>query len=315
MDELPDEEKPGIPAWVVTFADLMSLLMCFFVLLLSFSEIDAQKFKQIAGELSRAFGVQRDVPTLEIPMGTSPIFDKFSPAQPEPTVVNEVKQTTTAEQPELQTLKSPTDQAIEAAMQQELDESTAEIMAVLDAAVSDGRINVAQDQRRIVIRVEEKGSFPSGSADLTWEFEGLLLEMSDVLADIPGELTVEGHTDDVPIRTSRFYSNWDLSAARAAAVANALLATEDVDPTRLAVKGLADTEPRVPNASAENRAKNRRVEIIIDLSGPLQEQEIELRQLVESQSLSGDGQIGIQSEPAPREVSRDRLPPSTEITW
>lgn len=107
MDELPEEEKPGIPAWVVTFADLMSLLMCFFVLLLSFSEIDAQKFKQIAGELSKAFGVQRDVPALEIPKGTSPIFDKFSPAPPEPTVVNEVKQTTTEEAPELQTLKSP----------------------------------------------------------------------------------------------------------------------------------------------------------------------------------------------------------------
>ena len=80
MDDLPEEEKPGIPAWVVTFADLMSLLMCFFVLLLSFSEIDAQKFKQIAGELSKAFGVQREVPALEIPQGTSPIFDKFSPA-------------------------------------------------------------------------------------------------------------------------------------------------------------------------------------------------------------------------------------------
>ena len=85
MDDLPEEEKPGIPAWVVTFADLMSLLMCFFVLLLSFSEIDAQKFKQIAGELSKAFGVQREVPALEIPQGTSPIFDKFSPAPPEPT--------------------------------------------------------------------------------------------------------------------------------------------------------------------------------------------------------------------------------------
>lgn len=67
MDELPEEEKPGIPAWVVTFADLMSLLMCFFVLLLSFSEIDAMKFKQIAGELSKAFGVQREVPTLTFP--------------------------------------------------------------------------------------------------------------------------------------------------------------------------------------------------------------------------------------------------------
>ena len=101
----------------------MSLLMCFFVLLLSFSEIDAQKFKQIAGELSKAFGVQRDVPALEIPKGTSPIFDKFSPAPPEPTVVNEVNQTTTEDAPELQTLKSPTDMALKAAMEEQRQET------------------------------------------------------------------------------------------------------------------------------------------------------------------------------------------------
>ena len=77
--EEQEDDSPGIPAWVMTFADLMSLLMCFFVLLLSFSEIDAQKFKQIAGELSKAFGVQRDIAALDIPMGTSPIFDNFSP--------------------------------------------------------------------------------------------------------------------------------------------------------------------------------------------------------------------------------------------
>lgn len=299
MDELPEEEKPGIPAWVVTFADLMSLLMCFFVLLLSFSEIDAQKFKQIAGELSKAFGVQREVPALEIPEGTSPVFDKFSPAPPEPTVVNEVKQITTDQQPELQTFKSPTERAVELAKQETMDQSSEEIMAVLDDAIRDGRIAVTQGKHRIVIRVEEKGSFPSGSAELTWEFEGLLLEMARVLANIPGKLTVEGHTDDVPIRTSRFYSNWDLSAARSAAVANVLLATGDVTATRLAVKGLADTEPRVANTSAENRAKNRRVEIIVDLSVPLQEQEIELKKLIESESLNQETVIGIESDDAP----------------
>ena len=316
MDELPEEEKPGIPAWVVTFADLMSLLMCFFVLLLSFSEIDAMKFKQIAGELSKAFGVQREVPTLEIPMGTSPIFDKFSPAPPEPTVVNEVKQTTTDQKPELQTLKSPTEQAIEAATQDQLDQSTQDITKVLEEAIEDGRINVAQDedQRRMVIRIEEKGSFPSGSADLTWDFETLLLDMADVLAEIPGRLTVEGHTDDVPIRTSRFYSNWDLSAARAAAVANALLAVEEVEPTRLAVKGLADTNPRVSNDTADNRAKNRRVEIIVDLSGPLQEQEVELRELVESGALDQEAVIDFESAPTPEILLEDDNA-SNDITW
>ncbi len=305
MDELPEEEKPGIPAWVVTFADLMSLLMCFFVLLLSFSEIDAQKFKQIAGELSKAFGVQREVAALEIPQGTSPIFDKFSPAPPEPTVVNQVKQTTADEQPGLQTLKSPTDVAVKAAIDDQMRETMDQILQVLEPAIADGRINVSQDQRRIVIRVEEKGSFPSGSAQLTYEFEGLLLEMAEVLATIPGNLTIEGHTDNVPIRTERFYSNWDLSAARAAAVANVLLARDYVQPTRLAVTGLADTEPRVSNTSPENRAKNRRVEIIIDLSEPMQEQEIRLRELIESESADQKAIIGIESA----------SPSSGEISW
>lgn len=280
MDELPEEEKPGIPAWVVTFADLMSLLMCFFVLLLSFSEIDAQKFKQIAGELSKAFGVQREVPALEIPKGTSPIFDKFSPAPPEPTVVNQVKQTTTEERPELETLRSPTDQAIEAALEETRQQQMDKILSVLEQAVSEGKVDIAQDRHRIIIRIEEKGSFPSGSAELTWEFEGLLLDMAEVLADIPGKLTVEGHTDNVPIRTDRFASNWNLSAARAAAVANVLLAAGDIDPQRLSVKGLADTRPRVPNDNPANRAKNRRVEIIIDRSGPMEEEVLRLRELL-----------------------------------
>jgi len=306
MDELPEEEKRAIPAWVVTFADLMSLLMCFFVLLLSFSEIDAQKFKQIAGELSKAFGVQREIPALEIPMGTSPIFDKFSPAPPEPTVVNEIRQTTTDQQPQLQTLNDPTEQAVQDAIQEQMDANLTEILEVLEPAIMEGRINVSEDQRRIVIRVEEKGSFPSGSAQLTWEFEGLLLDMAEVLADMPGDLAVEGHTDNIPIRTERFFSNWDLSAARAAAVANVLLARHQVSPERLRVTGLADTRPRVANTTADNRAKNRRVEIIIDLSGPLEEQEIRLRELIKAEQQSQEAIIDLRSE---------QTSPSGDLVW
>ncbi len=173
MDELPEEEKPGVPAWVVTFADLMSLLMCFFVLLLSFSEIDAAKFKQIAGELAKAFGVQREVPALEIPMGTSPVFDTFSPAPPEPTVVNEVRQTTSEQAPELETLRSPIDQRIEQQLTEDMAKITAKVAKVLAEAIGDGRVQLEQEARRIVIRIEERGSFPSGSAEITWEFEVL----------------------------------------------------------------------------------------------------------------------------------------------
>lgn len=289
MDDLPEEEKPGIPAWVVTFADLMSLLMCFFVLLLSFSEIDAQKFKQIAGELSKAFGVQREVPALEIPQGTSPIFDRFSPAPPEPTVLEEVRQTTTTEDPELETLKSPEETAVTEAVQEQMDNRVNDILAVLEPAVVDGRINVSQEQARIIIRIEEKGSFPSGSADITYDFEGLLLEMAPVLADMPGDITIEGHTDDLPIRTSQFASNWNLSAARAAAVANVLLARNQLEADRLRVAGMADTQPRIANSSAASRAKNRRVEIILDLSEDVQEEVIRLRELL-GESASDDGE-------------------------
>ncbi|MDX1459075.1 MAG: flagellar motor protein MotB [Marinobacter sp.] len=282
MDELPEEEKPGIPAWVVTFADLMSLLMCFFVLLLSFSEIDAAKFKQIAGELAKAFGVQREVPALEVPKGTSPVFDSFSPGPPQPTVLDEVKQTTSEQAPELETLRSPIDQQIEHQISERMDETTAKVAKVLEEAIRDGRVQMLQEGRRIVIRIEERGSFPSGSAEVTWEFEDLLLDMAEVFAEIPGRLTIEGHTDNVPIRSDRFQSNWDLSAVRASSVANVLLESGAVEPDRLVVKGLADTQPRENNDTPESRALNRRVEIIIDLSGPMEEQEARLRELIEA---------------------------------
>ena len=99
MDE--DEQAPKCPscppAWLATFADLMSLLMCFFVLLLSFSEMDALKFKQLAGSMSQAFGVQRDVKTKDIPKGTSIIAKEFTPGRPTPTVLKVMRQHTTDE--------------------------------------------------------------------------------------------------------------------------------------------------------------------------------------------------------------------------
>lgn len=298
MDELPEEEKPGIPAWVVTFADLMSLLMCFFVLLLSFSEIDAQKFKQIAGELSAAFGVQREVPATEIPMGTSPVFDKFSPGRPEPTLTDQVRQVTTESQPQLDTLRGRIESDIDQAMQQEMQQNIDAVAVVLAQAIEDGRVQLEQKDRRIVIRIEERGSFPSGSANVTYEFEELLLRMAEVFETLPGELTIEGHTDNLPIRSDRFQSNWDLSAVRAASVANVLLANPGIAADRLAVKGLAATEPRATNDTPEGRARNRRVEIILDLSGPLAEQEARLRELMSSDEANLEPEI-IAAPPVP----------------
>ena len=86
------EESTGAPAWVMTFADLMSLLMCFFVLLLSFSEMDLQKYKQVAGSMKNAFGVQREIKSMAMPKGTSVIAQEFSPGRPSPTPLNVIRQ-------------------------------------------------------------------------------------------------------------------------------------------------------------------------------------------------------------------------------
>lgn len=283
--EEQEDDSPGIPAWVMTFADLMSLLMCFFVLLLSFSEIDAQKFKQIAGELSAAFGVQREVPALEIPMGTSPIFDKFSPGKPEPTPVDSVRQQTTEQDPKLETLREELEADVQKQVQdttkEQIDTSMDALRDVLENELAQGRLQLENDRKRIIIRVEEKDSFPSGSAEMTPEFQDMLDRIATVLAELPGEITIEGHTDNIPINTSRFQSNWDLSAARASSVANALLYNETIKPERMRVQGYAETRPRASNEWPETRALNRRVEIILDLSGSIEEYETELRRLME----------------------------------
>ncbi|MGI3131227.1 flagellar motor protein MotB [Halopseudomonas pachastrellae] len=303
MDELEDD-KPGIPAWVMTFADLMSLLMCFFVLLLSFSEIDAQKFKQIAGELSKAFGVQREIPALDIPMGTSPIFDNFSPGKPEPTPVDSVRQQTTEQAPQLDTLRAEMEtelqEQVQSTTEQQIDTSVDALRDVLENELQEGRIQLEHDRKRIIIRVEEKGSFPSGSADMTEDFHAMLDRIAEVLVELPGEITIEGHTDNIPIHTSRFQSNWDLSAARASSVANALLLGDSIKPERIRVQGYAETRPRASNEWPETRALNRRVEIILDLTGSIDEYEAELRRLMEEDLGDLIQDLELQNNPSPR---------------
>jgi chemotaxis protein MotB len=281
--DLPEEEERTMPAWVMTFADLMSLLMCFFVLLLSFAEMDAMKFKQIAGEMSKAFGVQRDVPAIEPPMGTSPIFDRFSPGVPQPTPIDSVRQQTSDERPQLRTFTSDAqvENTVQELSQRQVEASLETLRELLEQELQDGKLTLEQDRERIVIRIEERGAFSSGSSDMTAVLQDMLNRIAAELVRLPGVLTVEGHTDNIPIRTARFQSNWDLSAARASSVANGLLSNPAIDSARLQVHGFAETRPRADNDSPEGRALNRRVEIVVDLSDPLEEFEHRARDLLE----------------------------------
>ncbi|MBR9827195.1 MAG: flagellar motor protein MotB [Oceanospirillales bacterium] len=264
----------GAPMWMATFADLMSLLMCFFVLLLSFSEMDVLKFKQLAGSMREAFGVQTQIKVEDIPKGTSIIAQEFSPGRPEPTPLNEVRQMTVNNDMNSLDIRSLEGEAqvedklkgLEELRREQEAEAREQAIAVaeaLSAEIGEGSIEVETEGTRIIIRVKERGAFDSGSAELKFAYIPVIAKIRDLLLDISGKVAIEGHTDNLPYGGRRFESNWDLSAARALSVAHELFADRRIDQSRFSITGYAEARPLGPNNTAALRARNRRVEIVI----------------------------------------------------
>ena len=385
----------GAPAWMATFADMATLLMAFFVLILSFAEMNVPKFKQINGSMKNAFGVQRLIPVVESPKAQSLIAKHFTPSMAEPTPINTVRQQTTDDRKEEVELKSDVApeamQAMEAtrqALAQEIRRGEAEVKLEagkvvvemtatptggaqgaagqrqggaspsgaqsggaaasgaqmagasasgaaaggasargaqqagtvtqgeiefyakvadvqakvqasvevrdarpgkagagsgggVDKAAADaelqrirqelskeiqaGKAEVMRDGAKVIIRLAEQGSFKSGSADLQPDFMKLLGQVANTVSASKGRVFIEGHTDNVPVVfNERFRSNWDLSGARAGAVADYMASNGGLAAGRMSVSGFADTKPLESNASAQGRSRNRRIEIIVD---------------------------------------------------
>jgi chemotaxis protein MotB len=281
-----------------TFADLMALLMCFFVLLLSFSEMDVLKFKQIAGSMKFAFGVQNKIEVKDIPKGTSIIAQEFRPGKPEPTPIELIQQQTmeiTQQMLDFQagddtsaggrqeqrgterggqsqnTEDAMSQQALEQAMQdmesaaqEQINDLVKKIAEQLEEQIQDGAIELESLGQQIIIRIRENGSFPSGSAFLQPKFKPIMREIGELLNTVPGEIMVSGNTDNISVNSELFSSNWDLSSQRAVAIAHELVEVPGFEQDRLIVAGHADTRPIVPNTNALNRRRNRRVEIAIN---------------------------------------------------
>lgn len=291
-EEGPDPpEPPGMPAWVMTFADLMSLLMCFFVLLLSFSQMDLSKFKKVAGSMEKAFGVQREIVSYEIPKGTSIIAQEFSPGKPDPTPLVEIRQKTIEElnqtldfdkirsdgekesnkkgkksevsgkklqkEESNKQLKSPEEN------QTGVNEIAKMLAEALAQEILEGKVEIEAHNQRVIVRILEEGSFESGSAILKLGFIPVLQKIATLLEVIPGTIHVGGHTDNIPIATDRFRSNWELSSSRAVSVVHALLKKSQIDPNRITISGHAETRPIFPNDTREHRRYNRRIEMIL----------------------------------------------------
>ncbi len=242
IKKLEVEVSEGAPAWVVTFGDLMSLLLCFFVLLLSFSEMDKAVYKQVAGSLRKAFGVQRKVKTMDPAKGIKMIAKDFdqeliATQRREEFIITQKKKTIGEE------LKKAVD------------------------TLSKGMKNLIQVEvgdKEITVRLMGETTFDSGKADIKQQMKPLLKKIGAVLKKTKGNITVTGHTDNVPLRSSWIYkSNLELSIARAAIVAEFLLHKTHLKPSRIAAMGYGEYRPRESNDTKGGRSKNRRVEIIL----------------------------------------------------
>jgi len=214
--------------------------------------------------MAQAFNVRRDAAAENVPMGNSVITPEFAPAMARPTPISEPWPGQDAGAREAPPdLTGEIRRRVEARIRATQGDAAA-LAEKLAGPIARGDVEIETRGRRIVVRIRERGSFASGSADLRPEYRTLLPQFRDVLATQQGEVAVHGHTDDVPIATSRYRSNWELSSARAVSVAEQLLAGGALDPHRLSVSGFADTHPLLPNDSPAGRERNRRVEIVVD---------------------------------------------------
>jgi len=230
---ITEEEEEGAPAWVVTFGDLMSLLLCFFVLLLSFSEMDRNRYRVVSGSVKNAFGIQRKTPIFDSPKGSKMIAREFDQA----IVLTKIEDI----------IKPIIDE-----LNDEFDEFK-------------GHVEVESTENQVTIRMMGEATFDTGKADLRSNFIPLLRKIGEVLAKTRGEIIVAGHTDNVPLIGDLFRSNLGLSMARAGAVAEFLLRSSAIDPQQLSTMGFGEYRPLASNDIAAGRQKNRRVEIIVKM--------------------------------------------------
>ena len=369
--EEPEEKKPKkekcpecpamAPAWMATFADMATLLMAFFVLILSFVEMETPSiFKEVSGSMSNSFGLQRELPSVEPPMGQSIIAQNFKTSKVKPSLIVNVQEDTTDLDPSEKELKStylagdadsnsdaeiirralaneiakgelevtvennailivtkndllkpdrnstetgqndngeiPTDlielyakvadaqslipsevlvgsnteamrqeTAAKQQKDQQLEEQLRKVRANLKSQIDQGLANVERVGDQILVQLSTQDSFRSGFAELEATFLPTLGALGETISELGSKVTISGHTDNIPIAFSeRFLSNWDLSAARAAAVADFLIQDNAVAENRIDVVGFADTKPIASNTTPLGRSQNRRIEILID---------------------------------------------------
>jgi len=236
--------------WLVSYADFITLLFAFFVTMYAISRVDEQKLGSAVESLQRALGSL--IPAQISQRDAGAFSPNSTPFNVSIITVPEF-QPKTAERESFEKLA------------QEIQNEVEKVFQGLGKNIAPpaSQIKYIIDKRGLVIRVPESFFFNSGDASPRQEFIPVLNALAKSLEKIPNHIRIEGHTDSVPINTSQFPSNWELSTARATAIVRYLLAYHDFKPGRISATGYAEFRPIAPNTAPEGRMQNRRVDVVI----------------------------------------------------
>jgi len=266
-----EESEANHERWLLTYADMITLLMVLFIVLFAISVVDKKKFAQLADGLSHNL----DATTKVLPAGTGIMSgghtpsddlgqldsDPANPVSPI-TEVSVTKPLTPQQQQQLQ--QDQQRQTMLAQEHQSMAEAEQQIEAALKAKGLQNSVNFEITARGLIVSiVTDQVLFDTGKADLKPIGQQVLDAVAPALRKLPNDISVEGHTDNVPITGGLFASNWELSAVRATTVLRYLVTNDALPANRLSATGYADTRPIVPNDSPAHQQQNRRVEVVV----------------------------------------------------
>jgi chemotaxis protein MotB len=230
MRRKKEDEHENLERWLITYSDLITLLLAFFIMMYTFSKQDAQKYQEVSERLRAIFTGGVGI------LKTGASVNSKSVITLPPTV------------------------SAGKDVEKQLEK---EVQSMADSVDPEHRISVFRDERGIVIRIMDRAFFDEGNAHLKETAKQALSKIVPIIESSDSPIRVEGHTDNVPIKTSEFGSNWELSVRRATEVVRHLIEKHEFPPERISASGYAEYRPVAPNDTAQNRALNRRIEIIL----------------------------------------------------
>lgn len=232
------EEFDGAPAWVVSYSDMVTLLLVFFILLFAIGETEQEKFERVVISLRDAL---RGAKPMENQVYSGNQDYEFQSIEPN------------VSRDELELL---------AAVKEEMDKIISDLQNLIEVNSLEGQITAEMTARGAIITISNVAVFPIGKAQLTRSGQTTINNIALILKQFPYKIKIEGHTDNTPINTAEFPSNWELSTRRASEIVRYLIRM-GIPPDQLSAEGFAEYRPVASNFDAEGRSKNRRVELVI----------------------------------------------------